>query len=195
MKRMVDSRFSDLYDVIIVLGHSNDWKGTLSPIAEQRIAKGIELFEKGNAPFILLTSGRGKEFNVTSKAHAQWAKQELLKRLPLSPNRILTETTSRSTIENALFAKKVIDKKGWERLLVVTSGYHLSRARMIFNKVFAEDKYDIYFVKARLGFRPFFWLEHRLKEMLLKHRNKKELKAILSGGAKRKSNKDHEENF
>lgn len=167
--------FYDFFDVIVVIGHANDLKGALSPIAEARLKKGIELFEAGRAPYIILTSGRG-QFNQTKKAHSEWAKKNLLEVLPLTPNRVITETKSRSTIENALHAKKIIDKRKWSKLIVVTSGYHMSRTKMIFRRVFPSPEYAVRFTVSRRGYGPLYWLKHRLKEMVLKQRNKKELK-------------------
>jgi len=169
----------DFFDVIVVIGHQNDIKGELSTIAEARIATGIQLWTDGRAPYIMLTSGRGKSFNPTSKAHAQWAKEELLKKLPLSPKRVITETKSRSTIENALRAQSIIDKRKWKKIIVVTSGYHMPRTKMIFRSIFKEDKYTLEFVKAKGKMRPLLWLAHRFKEVELKRKNKEELQLTL----------------
>jgi|GEM_PF-1940715 len=170
-------QFADFYDCIVVIGHANDLKGVLSPIAVERISKGIELFIAGRAPYILLTSGRGQDFNPTAKPHSEWAKQELLKRLPLTPSRIFTESTSKSTIENAVFTKQIIDKNKWQKIIVVTSGYHIPRTRMIFRAVFPKTEYTLEFIKARTpGFGT--WLAHRLKEILLRHRDRRILRQM-----------------
>lgn len=172
------SALDDFFDVIVVIGHQNDIKGELSPIAEARISQGIQLWSDGRAPYIMLTSGRGKSFNPTSKAHAQWAKEELLKKLPLSPKRVITETKSRSTIENAIHVKKIVDKHKWEKVIIVTSGYHIPRTKMIFKRIFNDKKYTLEFVKVRSGLGPWLWMAHRLKEVALMRKNRAELEVL-----------------
>lgn len=52
------------------------------------------------------------------------------------PGRILTEWSSFDTIGNAFFARiQHVEPRGWSRLLVVTSEFHLPRTRAVFETV------------------------------------------------------------
>lgn len=53
----------------------------------------------------------------------------------LDPSRIIFESKSRNTIENALFTKELVDPKPTEKWLLVTSGFHMPRAYGMFRKI------------------------------------------------------------
>ena len=47
------------------------------------------------------------------------------------------ETSSRDTIGNAFFSRVIhVQPRGWRRILVITSGFHLERVRAAFNWVY-----------------------------------------------------------
>ena len=47
---------------------------------------------------------------------------------------ILLEEVSRSTEENARFSAALIEARGWQRVILVSDGYHLLRARLLFER-------------------------------------------------------------
>jgi uncharacterized SAM-binding protein YcdF (DUF218 family) len=47
---------------------------------------------------------------------------------------ILTETRSRTTAENALYTKSLLDEHGWRRVLLVTHARHMPRSLSVFEK-------------------------------------------------------------
>lgn len=53
----------------------------------------------------------------------------------LDPSRIIFESKSRNTIENARFTKELVDPKPDEKWLLVTSGFHMPRAYGMFRKI------------------------------------------------------------
>lgn len=53
----------------------------------------------------------------------------------IEPSRIIFESKSRNTIENALFTKDLVDPKPNEKWLLVTSGFHMPRAYGMFRKI------------------------------------------------------------
>ena len=56
----------------------------------------------------------------------------------LDPVSILLETASWDTIGNAFFARVIhTDRRGWRRLLVVNSAFHMERTQAIFRWVFS----------------------------------------------------------
>lgn len=54
-------------------------------------------------------------------------------------DRIYTEQTTRSTREEAVEGRRVAQALGWRRTLVVTSAYHLPRARRYFRDLFGDS--------------------------------------------------------
>lgn len=60
--------------------------------------------------------------------------------------KILCETCSYDTIGNAFFARVIhTDPRGFRKLLIITSAFHLPRAKAIFEWVFADAGYELHF--------------------------------------------------
>jgi uncharacterized SAM-binding protein YcdF (DUF218 family) len=124
-------------DVIIMLGGSaylkvEDLSGTGAPGpgTMDRMVTAARLQRRLNIPILL--SG-GKVF-PTGASSAQVARRFLVD-LGISENQIIVENKSRDTYENALFSKKICQQYGFKSPLLVTSGYHLKRALLSFDKV------------------------------------------------------------
>jgi uncharacterized SAM-binding protein YcdF (DUF218 family) len=47
---------------------------------------------------------------------------------------LIEENASADTLQNALFTAKVIKEKGFRKVCLITSAYHLPRAVMLFNR-------------------------------------------------------------
>ena len=47
---------------------------------------------------------------------------------------LLKENRSRNTVENARFIKQICEKMGIDKVILVTSGYHLPRTVLIFER-------------------------------------------------------------
>ncbi|MET0746424.1 MAG: YdcF family protein [Microvirga sp.] len=58
-----------------------------------------------------------------------------LSEVGIDSRRILTEDESRTTFENALFSRKLVEPRPGERWLLVTSAWHMPRAVGVFRKV------------------------------------------------------------
>lgn len=54
----------------------------------------------------------------------------------LRPENVLIENESINTDENAQFVARYAKHRNWDRILLVTSRYHMRRAKMIFEQVF-----------------------------------------------------------
>lgn len=71
----------------------------------------------------------------------------------INPDTILPETSSYDTIGNAYFSRVIhVEPRGFRRLLVVTSAFHMPRTRAIFEWLYGLDdqdgKYDLAFETA-----------------------------------------------
>lgn len=99
--------------------------------------------------FVLVTGGYGEAIVM-----ANFALVELLQTAerPLHPMQVLAETSSRTTVENALHTRDMLKQSASllatttttttsknVRLVLVARAWHLPRARLIFESVFASD--------------------------------------------------------
>jgi len=147
---------SACYDAIVVLGAGVTKKGNLPRVARARVDKAIELYINGAAQRIIL-SGR-KEAMIMKRFAA---------RKGVSRKDLLLENSSVDTIGNAFFTKKkFLQPRGWHRIVVVTSPFHLTRAKLVFRKILGND-YAITFaapkkVLAKSAFRKKVGVERSL---------------------------------
>ena len=114
-------------DAIVVLGGWISPSGTLSLESRRRLDRGIELYQRGLAPVLVLL-GPGTEGGPT-EAEVR-AAQARLHGIP--GDAILTETGARTTREEALRVKALLQSRGVRTILLVTNGGHLPRARPLF---------------------------------------------------------------
>jgi uncharacterized SAM-binding protein YcdF (DUF218 family) len=123
-------------DGIIVLGGAIDpdtsaARGTLElDSAAERVFAMIELAKRFPKARIVFSGGSA---NLTGDAppEAPLAGQ-LLESLGVSPDRIVLESASRTTDENAKFTRQAISPKPGERWLLVTSAFHMPRSIAVF---------------------------------------------------------------
>jgi uncharacterized SAM-binding protein YcdF (DUF218 family) len=127
-------------DVIILLGggiydNTPDLSGIGVPT--QNVQSGIittfKLHRKLGVP-IIVSGGKVFQFN---KAEAPIMKRFLMD-LGISGDQIILEENSRDTFENAKYTKKICEKLGFKKPILVTSAYHLKRSVISFNKVGLE---------------------------------------------------------
>lgn len=110
-------------DCIIVLGTAA-YGAKPSPVFEERIRHGITLFNKGDAPLIIFTGGRSER---ASHAESEAAEiYAIAHGIPSSA--ILKETKSRTTHQNLVEAKALMELSGLDSAIIVSDPLHLRRA-------------------------------------------------------------------
>jgi uncharacterized SAM-binding protein YcdF (DUF218 family) len=124
-------------DVIILLGggyydRAADLTGTGFPAGDMagRLITALRLQRHLALPMIL-SSGR-------MPGHTQAGAlidQRILMDLGVPANRLYPETMSRDTAENAFYSKKICEREGYRRPILVTSAAHLPRAVQLFEAV------------------------------------------------------------
>jgi len=120
---------------IIILGSPNDNKGNLSLIAKTRLIQAAKELSLHPCFKILLTGGFGKHFNDTNLPHWKYSKDFLIKELSVSPDSFLDESIeSANTVEDIEKAKPIFQKYNFEKIILVTSGFHLKRVEYIIEK-------------------------------------------------------------
>ena len=58
----------------------------------------------------------------------------LLSALGIEPDRLILEDRSRNTYENAVFTRDMVDPEAGENWLLITSAFHMPRAKALFHK-------------------------------------------------------------
>ena len=131
--------------IIMVLGSPNDKRGNLFIAALTRCEQAITLWRDNRDWSVLLTGGYGKHFNTTPKPHAQYLKEHLIGH-GVSAEKILEFAESRNTLEDASLSKPIVESQGAGAVVVITSDYHLDRARFVFSKEFADTPVSLLFI-------------------------------------------------
>lgn len=127
------------YDVGIVLGgmfeYNNDLKALSARAHADRIWQAITLYKKGKIKKILIAGGSGFLTDQGLKEAQQLKEVLILWGIPETD--LITEEKSRNTHENALETKKILDHSypHLEKKLLITSGFHMKRAKACFDKV------------------------------------------------------------
>lgn len=123
-------------DAIVVLGDALNPDGTLSQFGRDRVVRAVELLRQGVAPRMVLSGkgpGRGPGLRLPVEAVAM---RELALSLGAPAEQVFLEEESDSTLQNAFFTKvRLLEPKDWRRLVLVTSEWHLARARLTFERV------------------------------------------------------------
>jgi len=126
-KSEVDTQVT--YDYVIILGAGLD-KDSVSERLKGRLDKGIEFLKSDDSIPVILSGGQGPD-EYMSEAGAMG---EYLIEHGISGDRIIYEDKSTSTYENFLFSSKYVlnnEKNEVPNLLIITSDYHMYRAKMI----------------------------------------------------------------
>jgi len=117
---------------IVILGSPNDEKGKLLSIAIERCEQAFIEHQKIPLAKLLCTGGFGEQFNTTDTPHAQYIQQYLLnKNVPV--DNFLPQVMSRFTLEDALLSVPVIEQFNIDHIILVTSDFHMARAKYIFS--------------------------------------------------------------
>ncbi|PHS31384.1 MAG: protein sanA-like protein [Methylophaga sp.] len=113
-------------DYAIVLGAAAYHKNP-SPVFKERIDHAVSLYHQGLVAKIIFTGGYG--------SGAPYAESEVAKRYALRKGvenaDILIETRSRSTVNNLIEAKALMDSGGFGTAIIVSDPLHLKRASII----------------------------------------------------------------
>ena len=144
-------------DAIVVLG-GGVWpvSGTLVypdlTSAADRIWHAARLYHAGKAPLIIASGGNvWPGLKQQSEADAI---RVVLNAFGVSDDVIITEDSSRNTLQNALFTADLAVSRGIRRVLLVTSALHMSRAEAAFERVgFDVIPAAVDFTRRRSNFR------------------------------------------
>ena len=99
--------------------------------AADRVWHASRLFASGKAPVVLLSGG--SDLSKASQPEALGMRQFMLD-LGVPASALLTEEFSRNTRQNAEMSAKLLRERGIQKVLLVTSALHMSRAVQLFEQ-------------------------------------------------------------
>jgi uncharacterized SAM-binding protein YcdF (DUF218 family) len=122
----------DRADAIVLLGggmRGDTHMGTLADLNQRadRLVHAVALFKAGKAPVIVLTGG-----GVDGARTEAEQMKDLLGVMGVSGEHLLLEVESRNTHDNAVYTAQLLKARGMNRILLVTSAYHMRRSLALF---------------------------------------------------------------
>lgn len=121
---------SSRWPVAVVLGAVVQADGTPGPALRRRVAHAVALFKARRVEHLLFTGGP-----VAYPVSEARTMHRLALAAGVPAERILLEEQALDTLGNALFVRPLLRSRGWDRVLVVTDGYHLPRALYTFRRL------------------------------------------------------------
>jgi len=116
-------------NAVVVLGAQVLPGGRPSTALRRRLEHGVAVFRSSGAPVLVVSGGVGAEPPAEATVMARMAEA-----LGVSPQHIVAEDRSRSTLEQAEQVGAVAQRLGWRKVVVVTDRYHLPRAVFLFRR-------------------------------------------------------------
>ncbi len=111
-------------DAIVVLGAAA-YDAVPSPVFEARIEHGLDLYRAGHAPVLIFTGGYGG-------AKARFSESQVARRYALRHDvpdaAILIESRSRTTLENLIETRRLLQEHRLRRVIIVSDPLHMARA-------------------------------------------------------------------
>jgi uncharacterized SAM-binding protein YcdF (DUF218 family) len=144
-------------DVGIVLGAAL-WNNYPSPALQERLDAAYNLYNSGYYSKIIVTGGM--DYNGSTIPEAKGMKLYLIDK-GIPDEHIFVEDQSRSTYENLLLSKRIMEYNNWNSSIVVTHEYHGARAWDI-ACFLGFNKSSIYTIKSKVLWMP--W--HKARETL-----------------------------
>ncbi|NLL56639.1 MAG: YdcF family protein [Clostridiales bacterium] len=111
-------------NIIIVLGQYLLDDGTLSLQCRERCYHAFNLYKENKGNKFLLSGGVA---NKKAKISESEAMQNYLVSLGVLPKDIIMEKQSKNTYENAKFCAEILSKLQYNKLILVSSSYHIYR--------------------------------------------------------------------
>ncbi len=132
-------RPDETYDVVILLGGLGDERVAMEtgqPAFNDNVERLIathRLLAEGRARFAIVSGGpehpdlaEFSEARVLARQIVAWG---------VDPSRVILEDEARNTRENAVYSQRIVNERGFQKVLIVTSAFHMPRAAECFEAV------------------------------------------------------------
>lgn len=148
------------YDAVVLLGGVVDEAVTQEsgqPSYNENVERVVmthRLLRDGKARYAIISGGTVEARYAAHGEAAQLAKQ--LEDWGIAKDRIIIEDRSMNTRENALFSQRIAAERGFRRVAIVTSAFHMPRSMDCFRAVGMEvDGYRVDFrARSAVGLEP-----------------------------------------
>jgi len=157
-------------EAIIVLGHESD-KEKLSDLCIKRLEKALEIYSKKEVS-IIFSGGHSLKSKLEGPSEAALMNKYALQK-GVNPKNIILEENSRDTQGNAYFTKQIIKKKGWKRILVITSDFHILKTKFLFDFIYGP-KFKISYIGVKTNLT-----EGKIKKIKEKEKKSQEIIAKI----------------
>lgn len=118
-----------------------------------RLEQGVQLYQEGYAPLLILVGG-GQQ----GRPSAAEVMRRQATALGVPPSRMLLVSQSTSTREDALYTCELMLQKGLKSAILVTSSYHQRRASLAFARALQGSEVSVINYPARDGlWQPDGW--------------------------------------
>lgn len=117
-------------DAVLILGAATAAPGVPGPALRRRLEYGVALFFRRDARHLLVSGGIVGP--PPAEAHVMC---EMAVALGVDRGGIVIEDQARNTFENAVYAGRIIRQRGWRKVVLVTDGFHVPRARYVFSRL------------------------------------------------------------
>ncbi|BBC22558.1 hypothetical protein ABRG53_0301 [Pseudanabaena sp. ABRG5-3] len=105
--------------------------------AGDRILYGSWLYKQGKAPLLVVTGGRADWYSEGGNPESE-DMAAIAEAMGVPASAIIQESQSFNTRDNAVNTKHILDQRGINKVLLVTSALHMPRSMEIFRKVGLE---------------------------------------------------------
>ena len=124
-------------DAAVVLSTRAYEKGRLNPCLVARVEAAVELYRAGKVKKLVMTGGISRDLQSSAGNM-----QMIAEKMGVSKADIIQEREAGNTFENIVFSRKFIENS--PRVVIVSAGFHLARARMMADKQWQGHDIQVY---------------------------------------------------
>lgn len=128
----------DVPQVMVVLGTRIEEDGTPTALLQDRLDAALGYYQDHPGIMVVVSGGQGSD-EPTTEADAM---AEYLVAEGVPESQILQEDSSSNTFENLGYSLALLEEEGYDsqEVLVVSNGFHLTRVRMLWERVAEEEQ-------------------------------------------------------
>lgn len=151
--------------IILLLGSPNDDEGNLSQTALDRTNCALELYKHNDNIYFLCTGGFGEQFNRTDTPHAFYLREYLING-GVKDSDFVESAMSSNTVDDFRKSKPIIEKEKPDLLILITSDFHMERAKILFNLIITFNRVIFITAKSSLDKYELTVLQQHEKKVL-----------------------------
>ena len=124
-------------DVAVVLSTRSYEGGRLNPCLVARVEAAVELYRASKVKKLVMTGGVSRDLQSSAGNM-----QMIAEKMGVPKGDIIQEREAGNTFENIVFSRKFIENS--PRVVIVSAGFHLARARMMADKQWQGHDIQVY---------------------------------------------------